>query len=341
MRAQRPNDLGRAIERFFREYLPTLRGASRHTIRNYRDAVVLFLRYAAARKATAIENLDLTDFTAQQVRDFLAFLEAERHNGIATRNARLAALHTFARFLVTEQPAHLAELQRVLGVPFKRGARNAPIEYLEPGEVEALLKSIDRSTPLGKRDYALFALMLNTGARVQEILDLRLCDIRVEQPHQVRLRGKGSKTRLCPIWPQTAQLLRELAQRAAHPNDTEAPLFVNRQGAKLTRFGVRYLLTKHIQGGTTATGTLREKRIHPHSLRHTTAIFLLKAGVDFATVSQWLGHATLNTTMIYARSDIDLKRQALMQVFPEILALPRAGHKTSATINIVDWLKRL
>jgi site-specific recombinase XerD len=235
MRAQRPNDLGRAVERFFREYLPTLRGTSRHTICNYRDAVVLFLRFTSTQTATAIEDLDLGDFTAQQVRDFLAFLEAERHNGVATRNARLAALHTFARFLVTEQPAYLAELQRVLGVPFKRGARNAPIEYLEPGEVEALLKSIDRSTPSGKRDYALFSLMLNTGARVQEILDLRLCDLRTEPPHQVRLRGKGGKTRLCPIWPQTAQLLRELSQRATHSGDSETPLFVNRQGAKLTR----------------------------------------------------------------------------------------------------------
>ena len=341
MRAHRPNGLGMAIEQFFREYLPTLRGVSPHTIRNYRDAIVLFLRFTSIQTERAIEDLDLADFTAQRVQAFLAFLEAERHNGIATRNARLAALHTFARFLATEQPAQLAELQRVLGVPFKRGARNAPIEYLEPVEVEALLNSIDRTTPAGKRDYALFALMLNTGARVQEILDLRLCDIRTEPPQQVRLRGKGGKTRLCPIWPQTARLLRDLCLGDACSGGNEAPLFVNRQGAKLTRFGVGYLLKKHIGAGAAAAGTLREKRIHPHSLRHTTAIFLLKSGVDFATISQWLGHSSLNTTMTYARADLDLKRQALMQVFPEILAPPRAGHVTSAAVNIVDWLKRL
>jgi integrase/recombinase XerD len=340
MRSQRPNELGKGIERFFREHLPTLRGTSRHTIRNYRDAIVLFLRFTSSQTAKAIEDLDLVDFTARQVQDFLAFLEAERHNGVATRNARLAALHTFARFLATEQPAYLAELQRVLGVPFKRGARTKPIEYLEPQEVEALLKSIDRSTPRGKRDYALFALMLNTGARVQEILDLRLCDVRTEPPCQVRLRGKGGKARLCPIWPQTAQLLQEL-NGASRAGGSESPLFVNRQGSKLTRFGVRYLLKKHIIAGAKASRTLQEKRIHPHSLRHTTAIFLLKAGVDFATISQWLGHSSLNTTMTYARADIDLKRQALMQVFPEILAPPRAGHVSSATINIVEWLKRL
>ena len=177
MRAQRPNELGKAIERFFREYLPTLRGASLHTMRNYRDAIVLFLRFVSAKKRRPIEDLDIGDFAAEQVRGFLAFLEAERHNGIATRNARLAALHTFARFLVTEQPAHLAELQRVLGVPFKRGAKNSSIEYLEPQEVDTLLKSIDRSTPSGQRDYALLALMLDTGGRVQEILDLRLWDV--------------------------------------------------------------------------------------------------------------------------------------------------------------------
>lgn len=116
---------------------------------------------------------------------------------------------------------------------------------------------------------------------------------------------------------------------------------MNRQGIKLTRFGVRYLLKKHIEVGAAATATLREKRIHPHSLRHTTAIFLLRAGVDFATISQWLGHSALNTTMTYARGDLDLKRQALMQVFPEILAPPPAGHLNSAAVNIVDWLKRL
>lgn len=341
MRSHRPNELGKGIERFFREYLPTLRGTSRHTIRNYRDAIVLFLRFASSRTAKPIEDLDLVDFTAKLVQDFLAFLETERHNGVATRNARLAALHTFARFLATEQPAYLAELQRVLSVPFKRGARSKPIEYLEPQEVEALLKSIDRSAARGKRDYALFALMLNTGARVQEILDLRPCDIRVDPPHQVRLRGKGGKTRLCPIRPQTARLLQELSNGVNHAGSNDSPLFVNRQGNKLTRFGVRYLLKKHIVAGARASRTLQEKRIHPHSLRHTTAIFLLKAGVDFATISQWLGHSSLNTTMTCARADIDLKRQALMQVFPEILAPPRAGHVSSAAVNIVDWLKRL
>jgi len=326
--------------RFFQEYLPELRGMSQHTIHSYRDALVLFLRFAATRTGTAIPALDLADFTAEQVVRFLSSLESDRHNGIATRNARLAALHTFARFLATEQPAHLAELQRVLGVPFKRGARSAPIEYLEQHEVEALLKAIDRSTPAGQRDYALFALMFNTGARVQEILDLRVSDVRLEPPYQVRLRGKGGKTRVCPIWAHTAARLRELASRCIPEGDHSAPLFANRRGTKLTRYGVRYLLHKHIDDSTAAK-SLRDKRIHPHSLRHTTAIHLLKAGVDFATISQWLGHATLSTTMNYARADLDMKRQALAQVFPDVLAAPRAGRVALSRIDVVGWLRRL
>ncbi|WP_245473659.1 tyrosine-type recombinase/integrase [Bradyrhizobium zhanjiangense] len=182
--------------------------------------------------------------------------------------------------------------------------------------------------------------IVSTAYYLRWIPQLAAASIRTDPPHQVRLHGKGGKTRLRPIWPQTAQLLQELSNNVAHSGGSDSPQFVNRQG-KLTRFGVRYLLKKHIGAGARATRTLQEKRIHPHSLRHTIAIFLLKVGVDFATISQWLEHSSLNTTMTYARADIDIKRQALMQVFPEILAPPRAGHVSSATINIVDWLKRL
>lgn len=340
MKQTLPNDLARCVEKFFSEYLPTLRGMSQHTIRSYRDTLVLFLRFVSDHGGQRLEELNLIVFTAEHVGQFLLFLETERHNSIATRNARLAALHTFARFLATELPENIAELQRILAVPFKRGARNAPIEYLEPVEVEALLKQIDRSTKVGQRDYALFALMLNTGARVQEVLDLKLSDVRTEPPYQVRLHGKGGKVRVCPIWATTAALLQELVQQKSGSEATDGVLFRNRRGGKLTRFGVRYLLNKYITASATTVSTLQEKRIHPHSLRHTTAIYLLRAGVDFATISQWLGHETLNTTMRYARADLDLKRQALSQVFPEALA-PSTDSGEQANTNVVAWLRRL
>lgn len=343
MKAYQPTDLGRAIVRFFQEYLPTLRGMSHHTIRSYRDGMVLFLGFATTDCGRPIEALKIADITAERIGRFLAWLESDRGNSIATRNARLAGLHTFARFLVAENPEHMAALQQVLGIPFKKGARAAPIEYLETNEVEALLAGIDRKTPAGQRDYAMFSLMFNTGARVHEIVDLRVRDVRLEPPCQVRFTGKGNKVRLCPIWSRTAQLMKELIQKqyAGHQDAADQHIFLNGRGGPITRFGVRYLLQKHAVSCAEAAPTLVGKRIHPHSLRHTTAIHLLKAGVDFATISQWLGHASLNTTMRYARADIDLKRQALAQVFPEILAPPKGGAFIFRGDDITGWLRRL
>jgi integrase/recombinase XerD len=343
MKAYKPTELARAIVRFFQEYLPTLRGMSRHTIQSYRDAMILFLGFAAKDRGRPIEALELADITSDRVSRFLAFLEMERKNSISTRNARLAAMHTFARFLVAENPEHMAALQQILGIPFKRGARVAPIEYLEKAEIEALLAGIDRKTPAGRRDYAMFSLMFNTGARVQEILNLRVRDVRVEPPCQVRFIGKGNKVRLCPIWQRTAQLLNDMIQNehTELENLADQPVFLNGRGAALTRFGVRYLLKKYLTAGTNAAPTLADKRIHPHSVRHTTAIHLLKAGVDFATISQWLGHASLNTTMRYARADIDLKRQALAQVFPEVLVPPKGGAFVFHGDGLTGWLRRL
>ena len=343
MKARQPSQLGRGVVRFFQEYLPSLRGMSPHTLRSYRDALVLLLRFVAHDARRPIETLDIPDLSAERIARFLHFLEAERHNGIATRNARMAAIHAFARFLAAEKPEHLGELQRILAIPFKRGAKEAAIEYFESGEIQALLNSINRSSPLGQRDYTLFALMFNTGARVQEILNLHLGDLRLDPPCQVRLQGKGQKVRFCPIWPGTAQLLRELVegQRLANPEHTDGPLFVNRQGAPLTRCGVRYLLRKYLSLSCAAVSTIQGKHLHPHSLRHTTAIHLLKAGVDFATISQWLGHASLNTTMRYARADIDLKRQVLTQVFPDTLAPPSTKDFSPESTDLEAWLRRL
>jgi integrase/recombinase XerD len=335
-----PNNLGRALVSFFQDYLPAQRGMSAHTVRSYRDAIVLFLRFATQHTGRSVESLDVDDLRPDRVTGFLAQLEDKRGNTVATRNARLAALHTLAKFLVTEHPQHMSTLQAVLAVPFKRGARSMPIEYLEQDEVASLLTSIDRSTTLGKRDYAMFALMFNTGARVQEILDLRASDVRLDAPAQVRLTGKGNRVRVCPIWASTAQLLRPLCI-TSNSNGMVKALFVNHRGEPLTRFGVRYLLRRYIDIASKANPALRDRSIHPHSLRHTTAIHLLKAGVDFASISQWLGHASLNTTMVYARADLDLKRQALLQVFPDALAAPKAGRIAPTRIGLFDWLRRL
>ena len=184
--------------------------------------------------------------------------------------------------------------------------------------------------------------MFNTGARVQEVLDLRAADIRFESPAQVRLTGKGHKTRLCPLWPATARLLRDLiAEHSAAGTDSTATLFVNARGRPLSRYGVRYLLKRYVAKASVTAPTLRGKQLHPHSLRHSTAVALLKAGIDFATISQWLGHAGLNTTMRYARADLDLKRQAIAQVFPDAIAPPAGGRLLIDGSDLAGWLRRL
>jgi integrase/recombinase XerD len=335
--------LGRDLVSFFEDYLPAQRGLSPHTIRSYRDALVLFLRFTARELRRTVDRLDVPDLTVDRVTRFLAALEAERSNGIATRNARLGAIHVFARYLAGQRPEYLGVLQRVIGMPFKRGAIEVPIEYLDRTELDALLKSIDRSTDLGRRDYALFAFMFNTGARVREVLDVRVGDVRLEGPAQVRLLGKGRKERVCPLWPATAKLLRDLiAKRRGVGGDENSPLvFTNARGVALTRYGVRYLLRRYVQRASRAAPSLKNKKLHPHSIRHSTAVALLKSGVDFATISQWLGHAGLNTTMRYARADLDLKRRALAQVFPDAVSPPPGGRLLIDGSDLVGWLRRI
>jgi site-specific recombinase XerD len=343
MKATRPTELGRAITRYFEDYLPGQRGMSAHTIRSYRDALVLLLQFMSRDTHRSVERLEITDLTAERVTRFLKFLETDRHNSIRTRNSRLGAIHVFARFLAAERPEHLATLQQVIHIRFKRGARDAPIEYLERQEMDAVLKSIDRTRPSGERDYLLIALMFNTGARVQEILNLRCRDVRLDTPCQVRLLGKGNRQRFCPLWPATAKLLRQFVAQHCHSeaDPANAVIFRNARGQQLTRFGVRYLIRKYVAAASPKAPTLLKKRIHPHSLRHTTGVALLKAGIDFATISQLLGHAQVDTTMRYARADIDLKRQAISQVFPESLAPPRAGHLRITGAELIPWLRRL
>jgi site-specific recombinase XerD len=343
MRRPALTDLGRELVVFFDDFLSSQRGLSPHTIRSYRDTLVLWLQFTARDSRHGVEQLTIRDLTPERVTRFLRFLEVDRKNGIATRNARLGSIRVFARFLAGRYPDLLGTLQRVIGLPFKHGARDAPIEYLERAEMEALFKSIDRRTALGRRDYALFALMFNTGARVQEILDLRRRDARLDVPCQVRLTGKGSKIRVCPLWPITARLLRELIVESTRcdPDPGNTLIFANARGSALTRYGVRYLLRRYVAKGARFAPTLKDKSLHPHSIRHSTAIALLKAGVDFATISHWLGHAGLNTTMRYARADLDLKRQAISQVFPDALAPPRAGRLLIDGASLVGWLRRM
>lgn len=339
MTGTRPTTLARTLRVFFADQLPGLRGLSPHTIRSYRDSLVLLLRFTAAHRGRAVATLEVGDLDSGTVVAFLAHLEQDRHNSGATRNVRLAAIHAFFRFLAAQHPEHLEAAQRILGIPFKRiGVRS--IAYLEYGELAAVLAAIDRTTRDGRRDYVLLATLFNTGARVQELLDLRVHHLQLTPPYQVRLFGKGRKERTCPLWPQTAALLRALCAERQLEARSDARVFLNQRGHPLTRFGVRFLLAKYTVQASATCPTLAGKSLHPHSWRHSTAVHLLKAGVDLPTIAHWLGHASLNTTMKYATIDLEMKREALARARPlGEEPDPAAPWRRDATI--LAWLEGL
>ena len=334
-----PNVLARALRGFFIDQLPRVRGASPHTVRSYRDALALLLRFLAARRGRPVVLLDFDDLAPEDVLRFLDDIETERSNRPSTRNARLAAVHAFARYAAANHPEHLERCQRLLAIPFKRASQPV-VEYLETEEVQAILEAPDRTTARGRRDHVLFLALFNTGARVQEILDVRACDLQLVRPLQVRLRGKGRKERLCPLWPQTAAVLRTLLAEQRIDAAAPEPLFRNRDGRPLTRFGVRYLLRRYARIAQAAAPTLAKKRVHPHTLRHTTAVHLLQAGVDLVTISHWLGHASVETTNRYAAVDLETKRDALAKARPlGDLDPDLAAWRKDA--SILEWLEAL
>jgi integrase/recombinase XerD len=333
------NALAHAVHGFLGEYVPELRGLSRHTLLSYRDTLVLLLRFIAKSLNTEPVFLDLKDISTDNVLAFLNNLEEERHNKISSRNVRLAAIHSFFRYVSFHAPENIVQAQRILGIPFKR-AGSRPIDYLEYDEMCAVLSSIDRTTTEGRRDYALISLMFNTGARVQEMVSLGACDLQLESPLQVKLFGKGQKARVCPIWPQTAQVLKAFVAEAKLDLRSNAAVFCNHRGGRLTRFGIRYIVAKYCRQASGLSPSLAGKRLHPHSVRHSCAVYLLKSGVDLASISHWLGHASMNTTNRYATADLEMKKQTISRAGPPAGSnMPIASWRKDA--SIIEWLESL
>jgi site-specific recombinase XerD len=339
MKAVRANSLGEALRGFFIDYLPKVRGSSPHTILNYRDSLKLFLLFVAEQKNISVSELGIEDMGVDETLAFLDHLEEKRHNQTGTRNSRLAAVHSFFRYVAGIYPEALDQCQRILNIPFKRSAYRM-VEYLEYEEITAVLGSVDRSTRDGRRDYALLSLMFNTGIRVQELIDIKANDLQLSRPFSVRIFGKGRKERICPIWPETAKLLRQLLEERGIDERKPVTVFTNHIGHPITRFGVRYLLTKHLSNAVSICPSLEKKRLHPHSMRHSTAIHLLKSGVDLSTIASWLGHSSVNTTNKYATMDLEMKRQALEKAKPLTDGVPSMG-KWKQNPDLLAWLESL
>ena len=324
------------LRAFFQEWLAEQRSASVHTIRSYRDTWRLLLRFIAERKGAGVARIMLADVSASEVRAFLHHTEHERRGTIGTRNCRLAAIRSFFSFVADKDPEYIAQCAEVLTVPLKREPTSAPC-YLEPGEVEAILAQPDRSTIEGARDHVLLSFLYNSGARIQEALDLCPEAIRFEAPTCVRLYGKGRKERICPLWPETVTLLKKLLER--QPRATGERIFVNRYGEPLGASGVRFKLATYVEEAAKSVSTLRSKHVTPHSFRHATAVHLVAAGVDITVIRSWLGHVSLDTTNHYAQANLETKRKALEQVGAPAASNVPPSWKRDA--SLMEWLDTL
>jgi len=301
------------LEAFFTERLQRQRSASAHTIAAYRDTFRLLLRFAQLRLRKQPSDLLLEQIDAPLVGAFLDHLETDRGNGVRTRNARLAAIHSFFRFVALEEPGHSATCQRVLAMPSKRTDRKL-ITSLSRTEVDALLAAPDRTTWLGRRDHTVLLLLLQTGLRVSELIGLRCQDIALSAGPHVRCRGKGRKERCTPLTREAVPVLRAwLTERAGRADD---PAFPSRRRTRLSRDAVERLVTKHAETAGSSCDSLGKKRLSPHVLRHTTAVMLLQAGVDRAIIALWLGHESIETTQMYLDADLSTKERALARTAP-------------------------
>ena len=303
----------RLLQGFFTDRLLDQRQASPHTVASYRDTFRLFLKFAHERLNKAPATLPLEDFDAPFIGQFLDHLETDRGNSPQSRNVRLAAIHSFCRYVAFQEPQHSEQIQRIVAIPAKRYERKQ-IDYLDPSEIEALLDAPDLTTWAGRRDRALLMLTAQTGLRVSEVVGLRCEDIVLGPSAYVRCHGKGRKQRCTPLRKQVANTLRTwLQERDACPHE---PLFPSARGGHLSRDGVEYLLKKHAAQARKQCPSLANKRISPHVLRHTAAMDLLRHGVDRTVIALWLGHESVETTQVYIHADLGLKEEALAKTAP-------------------------
>ena len=307
------SDLAPLLQGFFTDKLVRQRQASPHTIAAYRDAFKLLVAFTCQRAGRQPSQLGVTDLDAATIGAFLQHLQSERGNTAATRNTRLAAIHSFFRYAALHDPEHAALIQRVLAIPPKRLDR-AIVSYLTQPETDALIAAPDRTTWLGRRDHALLTVAVHTGLRVSELTGLTLTDVQLGAGPHVRCRGKGRKDRCTPLTRPTVKVLRAwLAERGGDDGD---PLFPNRAGGRLSSDAVQRLVTKHARRATRTCPSMSTKTVTPHCLRHSTAMALLKAGVDVTVIALWLGHSNTDVTQIYLHADMSIKERALARLAP-------------------------
>jgi site-specific recombinase XerD len=328
------------VESFFRDYLRRVRGASSLTICSYRDAIRLLLCFLADSSGRPVSKLTLDDLAADRVLGFLDHLESGRGNTVTSRNQRLAAIRSFAEHLIRHDPSRAGQYARILDIPNKKVGRSA-VAYLEPEEMQVLLRQPDLRTAAGRAHRCLLLFLYNTGARVSEALAVRPCHLYLSRPSHVRLLGKGNRERICPLWLETAESLARMIPFASEAGEEQPPVFVSARGRPLTRDGAAYILAKYVELTARELPRLRKVRISPHTLRHSCAVALLQAGLDLVVIRDYLGHASVATTNRYLSTNLQTKREVL-DAFWRRAGLASAGESAwEATPDVLAFLESL
>lgn len=332
-----PTDFSKYLTSFLTKYLSHERGASSNTISSYRDTFVLLITFLET-KNIKLNKLTLEQITKDNVVDFLNWTQSERKNTNATRNARLAAIHSFYKYLQYQHPENLYGYQQILSIRTKK-AEQIQMNYLSIEGITLLLRQPDIATSKGRRDLTLLSLLYDTGSRVQELIDLTPLNVRLDNPSTIRVTGKGKKTRIIPLQDEQVRLLQNYLHehQLAEPEANMYPLFYNSRREKLTRAGVNHILHKYAAKARIKNGKLIPERISCHCLRHSKAMHLLQAGVNLVYIRDILGHVSVQTTEVYARTDSKKKREAIEKAYVDVV--PKQAPAWLKNNNLLEWLK--
>ena len=323
-----PTNFAKYLTDFLTTYLSGQKNVSRNTILAYRDTFKLLLKYSQDVKGIPIERISMDTLSADLITDFLNWLESERKCSISTRNQRLASIHSFFRYVQGEDPSGIYHFQKVISIPIKKSEKTV-VRHLSPEAMKLILEQPDKYSVKGRRDITLLSVLYDTGARVQELIDIKVCDAILDSPAVIVLTGKGNKVRRVPLMKNTLALL----QSYLSENDlnkqwkNQYPLFVNNQHNKLTKEGVAYILNKYVTMARSVSTSIPE-HVSPHVLRHSKSMHLLQAGVNLIYIRDFLGHVDIKTTEVYARADTETKRKAIENACPDII-----------DNNMPDWSK--
>lgn len=326
--------LGPWVRRFLLEHVVAERNLARNTQISYRDTLTLLLPFASAQIGRPIDRMTVEDLSPAIVRQFLEHLERDRHCCGSTRNLRLSSIHSLARFIGMRSPVHLSWCSELRSIPLKKTAKTT-IGYLEKAEMDMLLRQPDRRNALGARNYALLLFLYNSGARADEAARLTIDNLQLGTSPSVRILGKGNKLRICPLWPKTSSVLGRLVA----DRDANEAVFLGRTRQPMTRFGVHRAVTHYARLASSKIPSLVEKQVSPHTIRHTTAVHLLRAGVDINTIRAWLGHVSLDTTHVYAEVDLEMKAKALASV--DISGLKSGPQHNTKLPSLMTFLQGL